>query len=151
MFRGLIPRSWSWSSDLADLHRDLDSLFRGPEHVWWPTAETHVKDDALHLRVDLPGVGAKDVELSLENGHLKLTGERREEKEKSSDGYRYSEVRYGRFERTLVLPEGVDPQKVTARFENGVLDVTVPLPAAPTAQKVPIQVEGPTPAAKHAA
>src|SRR5437773_1574795 len=62
-------------------------------------------------------------------------------KSKRKEGRRFSEVRYGRFERSLTVPAGLDPEKVTARYENGVLEVTAPLPPGFASRKVPIQIE----------
>ena len=61
--------------------------------------------------------------------------------EGKEEGRRFSEVRYGRFERSLTVPAGLDPEKVTARYENGVLEVTAPLPPGFASRKVPIQIE----------
>ena len=157
--RSLIPRTWdapgSFFGDLSDLHRGLDALFEGvfeptgrkreERGGWWPHVEAHRADGNLVVRCDLPGIEPKDVEVSLEGDTLTITGERRAEKHEAE---RYSEVRYGRFERTLRLPEGLDPEKVTARYTNGVLEVTVPLPKETAARKIPVetaQVEGPSP------
>src|SRR5437016_2953425 len=72
---------------------------------------------------------------------LTISGVRRSEREGKEDGHRFSEVRYGRFERSLTVPAGLDPEKVTARYENGVLEVTAPLPPGFASRKVPIQIE----------
>ena len=70
-------------------------------------------------------------QVSLEGTTLTISGERRSEREQRENGRRLSEVRYGRFERSLTVPDGIDPEKVTARYENGVLEVT------PTAARGP--------------
>jgi len=131
------------------LHPGLDSLFDGmfePRGYdsergggWWPHVEAHRAESNLVVRCDLPGVDPKDVEVSLEGDTLTISGERRSE----TRGH-YSEMRYGRFERTLRVPQGLDPEKVTARYTNGVLEVTVPLPKETTARKIPVQTT-PTP------
>lgn len=94
------------------------------------------------MRADLPGVDPKEVEVSLEGDTLTISGERRSKSER--EGGRYSEVRYGRFERSMRVPEGLDPEKVTAKYANGVLELTVPLPKeVSTARKIPVHIEGP--------
>ena len=147
----LIRRSWdlpgSFFGDLSNLHRGLDSLFEGmvERTGWWPHVETHRADadGNVVIRCDLPGLDPKDVEVSLDGDTLTISGERRAEKR---EGDRYSEVRYGRFERTLRVPDGLDPETVTARYTDGVLEVTAPLPKETVARKkIPVQVGGPSP------
>jgi HSP20 family protein len=155
MLGSLVLRSWfremprSLFHDLSDLDSFFDSAFgRRTEEgsAWWPLVESYTKDGQLILRCDLPGVDPKDVDVSLEGNVLTIRGERRAEHE----GDAYREVRYGRFERTLTMPEGLDPEKIKARYVNGVLEVTVPAPAA-TTRKVPIEIEQHEASSKRAA
>ena len=128
---------------LGGLHRDLDSLFEGvfgnlPVEAtadWSPRVETFVKDDTLHVRADLPGVDPKAVDISVEDDVLTIRGERKAEHETVS----YREVTYGRFERRIRVPDGTDAAKIAARYVNGVLEVTVPLPK-PVSRKVTVNV-----------
>ncbi len=130
-------------SVLRDLGSEIDALFEGvfgnravePAADWAPRVETFLKDDALHVRADLPGVDPKNVEIALENDVLTVRGERKAEHDSPS----YREVTYGRFERRVRVPDGIDADKITAKYTNGVLDVTVPLPK-PVTKKVPINV-----------
>jgi len=144
MLNSLIPKAWandmprSLFRGLFDLDRDLDTLFESGG-TWWPAFEARTKDEELVLRCDLPGVDPSGIGVSLEGTTLTISGERRSEKKE--EGRRFSEVRYGRFERSLTLPDEIDPEKVTARYENGVLEVTVPLPAGHASRRVPIQIE----------
>ena len=132
----------------AFLH-DLDSRFAGqaPDEsaraagLWWPALDGYVKGDAVLVRCDLPGVDPKDIEVSLDGDQLKIAGERKHEHDKEDEGSRYGERRFGRFERTLTMPEGLDPEKIVARSTNGVLEVTLPLIVKPAARRVPVQVE----------
>jgi len=144
MLNSLIPKAWandmprSLFRGLFDLDRDLDTLFESGG-IWWPAVEARTKDGDLVLRCDLPGVDPSDIEVSLEGTTLTISGERRSEQKE--EGRRFSELRYGRFERSLTLPDGIAPEKVTARYENGVLEVTVPLPAGHASRRVLIQIE----------
>ena len=133
--------------ELDHAWREFDSLFdrvfgggdspaAEGNRGWWPSVESWVRDDALHVRVDLPGIDPKDVEVTLDGNTLTVHGERKAE-EAAKGGYR--EVRYGRFERQFTVPRGLDPEKVTAEYRNGVLEVTAPLPARVTGRKVPVQ------------
>jgi len=143
----LIPRSWLGARrGLYDLDREFDALFASAFTGWpwaetrrarWPLVESFVKDGQLHVRSDLPGVDPKDVEVSLSDDTLTIRGERKAEHE----GPATREIVYGRFERTMAVPEGVDPDKVTARYANGVLEVTLPLPTTRAPHKVPIETE----------
>jgi len=157
MWNSLIPRPRSlprsFFRELSELNRDLDRLSEGvfdprqPQsaRAWWPAAEEEVKDGTLVLRYDLPGIDPKDVQVSLDGRTLTVTGERKAERETGKGAHRASEVRYGRFERSITVPEGLDPEKVTARYTNGVLEVTVPLPAAFTGRRIPVQITTPEP------
>jgi HSP20 family protein len=130
--------------DLGSLHREIDSLFdgvfanRAVEVVsdWSPQLETYVKDDALHIRADLPGVDPKAVDISVEGDVLTIRGERKAVHEEAS----YREVTYGRFERRVRVPDGADPEKISAQYTNGVLEITVPI-AKPVTRKVTVNVK----------
>jgi HSP20 family protein len=80
------------------------------------------------VRADLPGISPDDVQIDVEDGVLTISGERRNTNEDQQEGFYRSERSYGAFSRSIALPEGVDEDKVNARYEHGVLDVTVPLP-----------------------
>jgi len=104
--------------------------------------ESWTSDGNLHIRVALPGVDPKDVELSVTDDVLSLRGERKAQTETGDGNHYLREFSYGRFERSLALPQGVDPAKVTARYSNGMLEITMPAPLSVSPKKVDIQVEG---------
>jgi HSP20 family protein len=110
--------------------------------AWWPAIESYAKDGELHVRVALPGVDPKDVEVTVSDDHLTIRGERKSKTEEKDGGRFVREFAYGSFERTLALPDGVDPGRVQARFSNGMLDLTMPAPVAVVPKKVEIQIEG---------
>src|SRR5437773_6365133 len=99
------------------------------------------KDKIARPAVNTPASG-RVPQVSLEGTTLTISGERRSEREEKGEGRRFGEVRYGRFERSLTVPDGIDPEKVTAHYENGVLEVTVPLPAGHASRRVPIESHG---------
>src|ERR687890_1735452 len=120
---------------LHRLNRILDEAFAGPAFAeqgdvitstWF--APTDVSEDANSLRItmELPGVNAEDVRLSLENNILTIRGEKKHQSDESNERVHRFERTYGMFERTFALPNIVDPEKIEARYENGVLFVMIP-------------------------
>jgi HSP20 family protein len=135
---------WNPTEELSSWHRDIDELFgrffgRHENSVGgsMPRIETYRKDNDYVLRVDLPGVDPKDVEVRAEGNLLTITGERKTEA-KNSD---YQETYYGKFERTLTLPPGVEADKIAAHYRHGVLEIRAPLPAQLAGRKIPVQME----------
>lgn len=142
MFGDLIR--WNPAEELTNWHRDIDELFgrlfQRPEvsvGSWVPRMETCRNDNNYVVKIDLPGVNPNDVHVETEGNLLTISGERKGE-EKGSE---YRETFYGKFERQITLPQGVEADKVTARYEHGVLEIQVPLPAQLAVRKVPIQIE----------
>jgi HSP20 family protein len=120
---------------LQRLNRILDEAFAGgafPEQGSVITstlfAPTDVSEDenALQITMELPGVDPEDVRLSLENNVLTIRGEKKQQFDENNERVHRFERVYGVFERTFVLPNTVDPDRIEARFENGVLTVRIP-------------------------
>lgn len=120
---------------LQRLNRILDEAFAGaafPEQGSVITstlfAPTDVSEDenALQITMELPGVDPDDVRLSLENNVLTIRGEKKQQFDENNERVHRFERVYGVFERTFVLPNTVDPERIEARFENGVLIVRIP-------------------------
>ncbi|MBA2442570.1 MAG: Hsp20/alpha crystallin family protein [Rubrobacter sp.] len=110
---------------------------------WAPATDVLSEDGDLVLRAELPGVKKDDVDISFANGVLTISGERRDEQESKDRGYHAREVRYGSFSRSLRLPEGTNPDDIHARFEDGMLEVTVKDAAQELRQRPRrIQIEG---------
>lgn len=80
----------------------------------------------VKVRAELPGMGKEDVSLTLQDGVLSLKGEKKFEKESDEENGRIVECRYGRFERSFTLPVSADWSKISAKFKNGVLTITMP-------------------------
>ncbi len=143
---------WNPVSELTSGLGEFDDLydrFRGrPFRVsqegnqWWPTLESYTKDGKAFVRLDLPGVDPKDVEVVAEDGSLIIRGERKGAKEVEEKYYHYRETYFGKFERRLTLPKGTHTSKIAARYDDGVLEVSMPLPTHLAAKKVAIQIEG---------
>lgn len=103
-----------------------------------PAMDLVEKDDAYEITAELPGLDEKNVEIKLSNHTLTIKGEKREEKEDRQKDYYLSERRYGSFQRSFQLPEGVDADKIDANFAKGVL--TVKLPKTAEAKKAEKQI-----------
>ena len=119
--------------------------------AWSPKIDVFEKDNRLVTRVDLPGMKKEEVSVEVTDGHLALSGERKRETEEKKDNFYRSEREYGSFYRAVPLPEGVKLEDVKATFSDGVLEVSVPLPARPEANVRKVQIEEPKKAAKSAA
>jgi HSP20 family protein len=98
------------------------------QSYWAPPMEVFQRGNEMVVRADLPGVTPDDVQIDVEDGVLTVSGERRNTNEEQREGFYRSERSYGAFSRSIALPEGVDEDQVNARYEHGVLEVTVPLP-----------------------
>ena len=108
---------------------------------WAPAVDATEKDGNLVIRAELPGVRPEDVDISLHDNVLTISGERRAEQEEERGGYYIRERRYGTFSRSFSLPQGTDESKIRARYEHGVLEVTVE-GAAVVEEPKRIQIEG---------
>ena len=108
--------------------------------AWVPTLEVFERDHRLIVRVDLPGMKREEIGITATDEGLTIEGERKLETEETKNDWCRTERTYGKFLRTVPLPEGVKAAEVTATFDGGVLEVTVPLPAA-TAVVPPRKVE----------
>src|SRR5918993_3992645 len=115
---------------------------QGAPTEWAPALDALTKDSDLVIRAELPGVKLEDVDISLHDNVLTISGERRVEEEEERGGYHIRERRYGSFCRSLAFPEGIDESKISARYENGVLEVTVQ-GAAVAREPKRIQIHGP--------
>lgn len=109
--------------------------------TWSPKIEVVEKDNRLVTRVDLPGVRKEDVSVEVADGRLALAGERKRETEERKDGFYRSEREYGSFYRSVPLPDGVKLEDVKATFADGVLEVSVPLPARAEVKPRKVQIE----------
>ena len=109
----------------------------GPRR-WVPAVDLVEREGQLVLRADLPGLDRDDVDVQIKDGILTVSGERKYENESKGEGYHRVERSFGRFSRSLRLPRGVDASAVSASFDRGVLEVTVPKPTEPAATKVAI-------------
>src|SRR5262245_59480312 len=109
--------------------------------TWAPQVETFQRNGQFVVRADLPGLTKDDIKVGVEENCLTLEGERKKEwtsDQVSGGGYR-SERSYGQFYRCIQLPQGVSPDRVSASFRDGVLEVTLPAPERPQAKRIEVK------------
>ena len=121
------------------------------EAAWYPEIDVFEKDNRLVTKIDLPGMKKDDVKVEVTDGQLAISGERKREAEEKGEEFYRCEREYGSFHRAVPLPEGVRLEDVKATFADGVLEVSVPLPAKPEAKARTVEIQEPTKAAKSAA
>jgi HSP20 family protein len=114
--------------------------FRGMGE-WRPAMDVAETDNAVLVKTELPGLDAKDVEISLSGDVLTIKGEKKEEKEEKTKSFHRVERHYGSFERAIRLPASVKADKVEATFKNGVLTIELPKTEESKAKSVKIKVE----------
>jgi HSP20 family protein len=104
----------------------LPEFFGRRAAAFSPTFDLAEEDKAYTLEAELPGLTDKDVKVSIEDGLLTISGEKKCESERKSKNFLHIERRYGSFSRSFELPKNVDADKIEARCKNGVLTVTLP-------------------------
>jgi HSP20 family protein len=129
------------------MNRLINSFFDTPTGPSAPVARrfapaTDLVETDTHyvLRADLPGVSEDDISVELDNNVLTVSGERRSEPASEANGYRRLERSSGSFRRSVRLPQGVDADAITATFDRGVLDVSIPKPQSAKPRTVTISV-----------
>ena len=142
--RSLLPTLWPAGSNGSndpftalrhEVDRAFESFGRALPAVSWsqemvmPRVNITRKDKTLEVTAELPGVDLKDVQLLVEDDILTIKGEKKQEKEDSSAERHLFECSYGSFSRSIALPFDADPKSIAAAFKNGVLTVTIPVPA----------------------
>jgi HSP20 family protein len=117
-----------YSRDPFALARDLfgwEPFYGATGQTFAPTFEVKETTDAFVVRADVPGVEEKDVDISMHNGVLSITGTRAAEQRNEGDAYYVHERQYGSFSRSFALPDTADGEKVEAALTSGVLTVTI--------------------------
>ena len=128
----------------SDVNRLFNTFF-GPvdsqsaAQRWSPAMDLVEAEDHFLLKADLPGLGPDDVSIEVHDNVLTLSGERKAESTDSRRGFVRVERSFGRFSRSLTLPEGLDPDAVAASFDNGVLEVRVPKPERRKPRRIAIE------------
>lgn len=130
--RGLSP--WSGFGPLSRLRDEMQDLFERftnggddwPSRMLAPPMDLSETDGSLQVRLDLPGVDPKEIDIQVSGNHLTIAGERKEEKEEKGETFHRIERRSGRFSRSVTLPCAVEEEKIDANYHDGVLTISVP-------------------------
>lgn len=129
---------WNPARDFQVLQNQLNSLFEpfasrfglGDEDwsraTWVPPVDLEETSDKLILRAELPGMKADEIDIRFENGVLTLRGERRFENSNNNRNFHRVERAYGSFARSFTLPSSIDTERVTANYQNGILELEMP-------------------------
>jgi HSP20 family protein len=148
----LVPRDTVFHN-MVDFRRNLDQVFnrllqwpsaqeeRTYENNFSPAVESFIdkNDKKFHCEVLLPGMDPKGVDIQVQGNTLTISGERTDSRETQDADFLQREITYGSFTRSLVLPEGVDKERLTAEYRNGVLEITAPIATASLPKKVEIK------------
>src|SRR3982751_382068 len=131
---------WEPLREFGALQNEMNRLFNtvfdtpGPGNGgatmrrWMPAMDLVESGEHFVLRADLPGMSEDDVNIEFEDGTLTVSGERKTEHEDSKEGFHRVERSFGAFSRSLTLPQGIDPEAVSAKFDRGVLEIRIPKP-----------------------
>ena len=141
---------FSPTTDMRRLQREIDSLFEGffptrdngengHSAVWTPRMDLSETADAYLVHLDLPGLKKEDLDISFEDGTLRISGERRAETNTEERKFVRIERSHGRFFRAFSLPQTADVEGIEARFEDGVLMIRVPKAEEAKPRRIDIQ------------
>ena len=147
-----LPEKWHPARELESFRHQVDDLLEhsGFEHHrlknWEsphlrPALESFVNGDQFTIRVDLPGIDPESIDVTVVGGFLTVKGSREENQESKHAQYYRRETRYGVFERTIQLPEGLTAGNLKATHKNGVLELTATLPKEGASKQVKLQVQ----------
>jgi HSP20 family protein len=128
--------TWPGFGRLTDLREEIDRLFQVPLaelargaqllSVWTPGIDLYEDKDNLYVKAELPGMKREEIDVSLHEGTLSISGERKSEKQHENAEVHRAERFFGRFQRTVTLPTPVAADKVKAQYKDGVLSITLP-------------------------
>src|SRR6202166_387164 len=144
---------WEPFREFTTLQDRMNRLFRdsfGPEaqdqslatSAFVPPVDVYEDQHTVTLKIEVPGIDEKDIDVRVENRTLTVTGERKFEKEEKEENYRRVERQYGSFSRTFTLPTTVDTENVSADYEKGVLKIKLNKKAEAKPKQIKVNVGG---------
>ncbi len=141
----LMTRTWDIDEMFRRFERDFTDLLGRTFGAWFPTADRVVPPvevlrtaDELLIRAELPGVDPEKVELTVEGDVLTIRAERKLEAPEGAEFLR-RELSHGTYERSVILPEGTDTEKISARYEGGILEIRAPYQGS-KAVRIPVEI-----------
>jgi HSP20 family protein len=109
--------------------------------TWYPAVDIEHKEKEYVLKADIPGLKKEDIKVTIENGSLTLKGERKSEHEENKNNYHRIERTYGTFQRSFKIPEGLTEKQIKAKYDDGVLELTIPTPKVEEPKTIDIKIE----------
>jgi HSP20 family protein len=140
---------WEPFREFATLQDRMNRLFRESHEgqdqslttsSFSPAVDVYEDEHTVTLKIEVPGIEEKDIDVRLENNTLTVHGERKIEKEEKEQNYRRVERQYGSFTRTFTLPTTVDSEKVSASYDKGVLKISLPKKAEAKPKQIKVNV-----------
>lgn len=119
----------------------LRSLGNGGEQAWLPAVDVSQTEDDVTVRAEIPGIDPKELDVSITGQQLVIAGQKKESSEKKDRDSYYSEIRFGSFRRVVPLPDGIDPDQVSAQSSNGVLTLTIKKTRPGPVKKIEVRSE----------
>jgi len=130
---------FNWTENFFDDFFNADRFMSRRRESWYPAVDIEENDDRYHVSMELPGMTKDDLQINYTDGVLKISGEKKEEREEKERNYHCYERRFGKFERSFRIYSDVKADKIDASFKDGIL--TVDLPKAETAKPKQIEVK----------
>jgi HSP20 family protein len=137
----LLMKPEPFSQEVNRLFNTLFEVGDAQTQRWVPAMDLVEADDHFVLRADLPGLSEEDVSIEIQDNTLVVSGERKAEQEQRERGWYRVERASGHFSRSLTLPEGVDPESISAEFDRGVLEIRIPKPEERKPRRVAIKAQ----------
>ena len=143
---------WHPLREIDALQREMNQLFdtltpstssgNGESRLsFMPAAETHETPEAVHLKLELPGINAGDLDIQVTRNSVSIAGERKSEHTTESNGVTRSEFRYGRFQRVIPVASQIESDAVEANYKDGVLELTLPKAETEKSKSVKVKVD----------
>jgi len=148
---GIKKRDNSYGSEIDAFRRSISNLFDDFFSIkpvtmfdtdWMPSIDVHEDAKGIYVKAEIPGMDEKNIDVNIENNFLTIKGEKTEEKREGDDKlHLVTERKFGSFQRTIRLPEGIKTDKIRADFKNGVLSIDIPRDKAEEPKKIKINVK----------